>query len=472
MKRSEGMLMVLQVPLDYILILLAAVTAYGIRFLPFFVELRTVRFDLTLPEFFIRASVAGLGMVLIFALDGLYTPDPNRKLADVLKRVAVMSTVGLGFVALGIIFFSAQFESRFLLVSTWFFTIVFVSSGRILMRLLRGVMYRLGVGLRKVIIVGDEHVAERIGEELDRRKELGYQVLTISKNFTESDARKFGKHGIDEIIFAHPRGREAEALKIIEYCTRHHIVFKYSADMFAAYAANASITALAGMPMVELKRTPLEGWGKVIKRVSDIIFSLILIILFSPVLLLVALVIFIETGRPIFYKNKRVGYQGRDFFTYKFRSMYQKDSTGPQFGKSGTFAEKREKQLIEKQNTRTGPIYKIGNDPRVTPVGRWIRKWSIDELPQFFNVLVGTMSIVGPRPHQPREVDLYRDAYPTVFAVKPGITGLSQISGRSDLEFEEEMRLDVLYIERWTLFLDLIIMLKTPFILFKKRKAE
>ncbi len=472
MKRSEGMLMVLQVPLDYILILLAAVTAYGIRFLPFFVELRTVRFDLTLPDFFIRAAIAGLGIILIFAFDGLYSPDPNRKLSEVLRRVVVLSTVGLAFVALGIIFLSAQFESRFLLISTWFFTIVFVSSGRILMRAMRGIMYRLGVGLRNVIIVGDEHVGERIGEELTRRQELGYRVLMISKNFTETDARKFGKREIDEIIFAHPRGREAEALKIIEYCTRHHIVFKYSADMFAAYAANATITALAGMPMVELKRTPLEGWGKVIKRVSDIVFSLLFIILLSPVLLLVALIIFIETGRPILYKNERVGYRGRIFFTYKFRSMYQKDSTGPQFGKSGKFAEQREKQLIEKQNTRTGPIYKIGNDPRITPVGRWIRKWSLDELPQFFNVLSGTMSIVGPRPHQPREVDLYKDAYPTVFAVKPGITGLSQISGRSDLEFEEEMRLDVLYIERWTLFLDVIIMLKTPFILFKKRKAE
>ncbi|HRH23139.1 MAG TPA: sugar transferase [Candidatus Magasanikbacteria bacterium] len=472
MKRSEGMLMVLQVPLDYTLILLAAVTAYGIRFLPFFVHLRTVRFDLTLPEFFTRAAIAGLGIILIFALDGLYSPDPNRKLADVLKRIVVMSTVSLAFVALSIIFLSAQFESRFLLVATWFFTIVFVGSGRILMRAIRGLMYRLGLGLRNVIIVGDEHVGDRIGEELTRRQELGYHVLTISKNFTESDARKFDKRGIDEIIFAHPRGREAEALKIIEYCTRHHIVFKYSADMFAAYSANATITALAGMPIVELKRTPLEGWGKVLKRVSDIVFSLLLIVLCSPILLIIAFVVFIETGRPILYKNERVGYRGNTFFTYKFRSMYQKDSTGPQFGRAGKFAEKREKQLIEKQNTRTGPIYKIGNDPRITPVGRFLRKWSLDELPQFFNVLVGTMSMVGPRPHQPREVDLYRDAYPTVFAVKPGITGLSQISGRSDLEFEEEMRLDVLYIERWTLFLDVIIILKTPFILFKKRKAE
>ena len=464
--------MVLQVPFDYVLILLAAVSAYGLRFLPFFVHLRSIRFDLTLPEFFIRTAAVAVGIIILFAFGGLYTPDPNKKLSEVLTRVAIMSTIGLGFIALGIIFLSTQFESRFLLVMSWMLTIVFVSSGRILIRALKGVMYRLGIDLRRVIIIGDEQVGNRIAEELIRRKELGYHVSKVMGSFNRKEIELMGGHMIDEIIFAHPRGREAEALKIIEYCVSHHIVFKYSADMFAAYAANASITALAGMPIVELKRTPLEGWGKIIKRISDIILSLFFIIILSPIIIISALVVFIETGRPIIYKNERVGYRGRTFVTYKFRSMYQKDSTGPQFGNHGRRAEKKEQELIKKQNTRSGPIYKIGNDPRITPFGKFIRKWSVDELPQFFNVLFGTMSIVGPRPHQPREVDLYKESYPTVFAVKPGITGLSQISGRSDLEFEEEMRLDILYIERWTLFLDLIIMLKTPFILFRNRKAE
>ncbi len=473
MKRSEAMLMVLQVPLDYILILLAAISAYSLRFLPFFVELRTIRFDLTLGELFFRALLVALGIIILFAFDGLYTPDPNKKLAEILKRIVAMSTVALGLVAIYIIFFGTQlFESRFILLASWILIIVYVSIGRLLMRALKAVMYRLGIGLRRVLIVGDEKIGERIGDELTRRKELGYRVVRVVTGMTSKDLYTLGKRSIDEIIFAHPRGRETEALKIIEFCTRHHIVFKYSADMFAAYAANATITALAGMPIVELKRTPLEGWGKVIKRISDIVLSLCFIILLSPCIIVSALLVFIETGRPIIYKNERVGYRGNTFFTYKFRSMYQKDSTGPQFGRAGKRALTKEKELIENYNTRSGPIYKIGNDPRVTPFGKFLRKWSLDELPQFFNVLMGTMSMVGPRPHQPREVDVYKDSYPTVFAVKPGITGLSQISGRSDLDFEEEMRLDVLYIERWTLFLDLIIMLKTPFVLFKKRKAE
>ena len=465
--------MVLQVPLDYILILLAAVTAYGLRFLPFFVELRSIQFDLTLSEFFSRSLLAACGIIILFAFDGLYTPDPNKKLAEILKRILVMSTVALGLVAIYIIFFGTHlFESRFVLLASWLLVIVYVSLGRLLMRGIKGLMYRMGVGLRRVLIIGDDKIGTKIGDELTRRKELGYEVVRVATGVSEKELQALGKRSIDEIIFAHPRGRETEALKIIEYCTRRHIVFKYSADMFQAYAANATISALAGVPIVELRRTRLDGWGKVIKRITDIVLSICGIIVLSPIIVVSAIIIFFETGRPIIYKNERVGFRGRTFFTYKFRSMYQKDSTGPQFGRSGKFAERKEKQLIKVQNTRTGPIYKIGNDPRVTPFGRLIRKWSIDELPQFFNVLMGTMSMVGPRPHQPREVDIYKDAYPTVFAVKPGITGLSQISGRSDLEFEEEMRLDVLYIERWTLFLDLIIMLKTPFILFRRRKAE
>lgn len=472
MKRSEGFLMVLQVPLDYVLLLLAAVSAYGMRFLPFFVEWRSIRFDLSLEEFVARAAVVSIGVVALFAFAGLYVADPNRKLGDTLKRVVVASTVALGFISLGIILSTTQFESRFLLMVSWVLTIVYVSLGRICVRGVKAVLYRAGIGLRNVVIVGDETVGAQIADELTIRKELGYQVVGVLKQFSVRDMEIYTRRGVDEIIFAHPRGRENEALRAIEYASRHHIVFKYSADMFQAYSANATITALAGIPMVELRKTPLDGWGKVLKRITDLVCGVLCIVIASPIMLVTALIIFFETGRPILYKNERVGYRGNKFFTLKFRSMYQKDSTGVQFGRAGSVAEKREQELIREKNTRSGPIYKIGDDPRVTPFGRFIRRWSIDELPQFFNVLGGSMSIVGPRPHQPREVDLYKDSYPTVFAIKPGITGMSQISGRSDLEFEEEMRLDILYIERWTVFLDLVIMLKTPFVLFRKRRVE
>jgi lipopolysaccharide/colanic/teichoic acid biosynthesis glycosyltransferase len=188
-------------------------------------------------------------------------------------------------------------------------------------------------------------------------------------------------------------------------------------------------------------------------------------------MLICAIVILCETGRPIIYKNRRVGERGILFDTLKFRSMYTELSTGDAYG--GATAAAKEQELIQKQNTKAGggPIYKIGEDPRITPFGRFIRRYSIDEFPQFFNVLIGNMSLVGPRPHQPREVDKYERHHKRVLSIKPGITGLSQISGRSDLHFEDEVTLDVFYMEQWSLMLDLIILLKTPFVLFKKRTA-
>jgi lipopolysaccharide/colanic/teichoic acid biosynthesis glycosyltransferase len=204
----------------------------------------------------------------------------------------------------------------------------------------------------------------------------------------------------------------------------------------------------------------------------DIIGSLILIIIFSPIYLLVSLIILIETGRTIIYKNERVGQKGILFFTYKFRSMYQKYCTGTQFGSQGQEALEKEKELIKELSIKTGPVYKINNDPRVTPFGRFIRRWSLDEFPQFFNVFIGNMSLVGPRPHQPREVEKYKKHHKIVLAIKPGITGLAQISGRSDLSFEDEVKLDTFYIENWRLLLDLIILIKTPFVVLSRKGAK
>ncbi len=171
------------------------------------------------------------------------------------------------------------------------------------------------------------------------------------------------------------------------------------------------------------------------------------------------------------YKNERVGAFGKHFFTLKFRSMFQNDCTGRQFGESGEEALKQEEELIEKNSIKEGPVYKIANDPRVSKFGRFIRKWSIDELPQFWNVFIGQMSLVGPRPHQPREVEKYEKHHKIVLAIKPGITGMAQISGRSDLNFEDEVKLDAFYIENWNLLIDLIILIKTPFVVFRRKGA-
>lgn len=471
MKRSEILLMILQIPIDVCMLVLAAISAYYLRLTEWAVGIRPVLFDMTFSEFFTRSLPAMAVLFLLFAMAGLYSPNPNRKLGRDLAHVVVSSAVGLALVALYIVFSQIPFDSRFLILSGFVFAAVYVSLGRFLVRGFKGLLYRFGIGLRRIAIIGSGQVVDAIVDVLGKRKELGYAVVGQFDHFGGAAKSKLEKLALDELIFTNPRAHERETLHAIDFCNARHITFKYSADLFSTYATNMAVNPLAGIPIVEIRRTTLGGWGRVIKRIFDIALSIIMLILTSPIILLVSLVILMETGRPIIYKNERVGIRGYRFFTLKFRSMYQKDSTGPQFGSSGRAAEKREKELIKKQSARKGPIYKIKNDPRVTPFGRFLRRWSIDELPQFWNVLKGEMSVVGPRPHQPREVDKYEKDHPQVFTLKPGITGLAQISGRSDLSFEEEIKLDILYIEKWNMFLDIIIIIKTPFVLVKKRKA-
>ena len=471
MKRSEVILMVLQVPLDFLMLIFAGVSAYYLRFTNWAIDMKPVVFEMSIFEFIDVAIWVALGWVIIFAVLGLYSINPNRKFARDLGRVIFACSAGLAAITVYIVFTQQIFDSRFLVAAGWGFAILYVGLGRFVMRGIKSLLYRGGIGLRRIVIIGSEEIAENITDVLKRRRELGYDVVATFEKYSKKLDRELKKLRLNEIIFTNPRADEAEALAAIQFCNQHHVVFKYCADVFATYSANMSVAALAGVPIVELKRTSLDGWGRVAKRIFDIVVSIFVILFLSPFLLLSSLIILLETGRPIIYKNERVGIRGRKFFTFKFRSMYKKDSTGSQFGKDGMRAEEKEQELIKKQNARKGPIYKIKDDPRVTRFGRFIRRWSIDELPQFFNVLRGEMSIVGPRPHQPREVDKYEKKYPIVFTLKPGITGLAQISGRSDLSFKEEMKLDILYTERWSLLQDLVIFIKTPFIVFKKRKV-
>jgi len=453
------------------MLILAAVSAYYLRFTEWAVELRPIMFNLSLGEFLGYTIPVAAAWIAIFAFAGLYSSTPGRKFSKYISRVIFACSTGLAAVAFYVMFTQQLFDSRFIVASAWIFAILYVIAGRLAMRGVKAVLYRFGIGLRRVVIIGQETIADVIQDTLRQRPELGFAVVSTYAQFNQETKKKVQSDKVDELIFTNPRADEKEALRALDFCNEHHIVFKYSADLFATYAANMAVHPLAGVPIVELKRTRLGAWGRVIKRLFDVVVALVMIVVLSPIMLVSALVILIETGRPVMYKNERVGIKGLLFFVYKFRSMYQKDCTGPQFGKVGEKALKQEAELIKKQNSRSGPIYKVKDDPRITPFGRFIRRWSIDEIPQFFNVLLGTMSVVGPRPHQLREVEKYQKDHKTVFSIKPGITGLAQISGRSDLPYEEEMKLDILYIERWSPWLDLIIILKTPFVILKKRNA-
>jgi exopolysaccharide biosynthesis polyprenyl glycosylphosphotransferase len=469
MKRFELFLNVIQLPVDFLLLLAAAGSAYALRFAPFFVSLRPVMFGVTISEFLRIAAVIAIGWLVLFAILGLYATDPNRRFFGDVVNVFFACSAGLAGVALYVLFTQQVFDSRFLAAVSWAIAVAYVTLGRLLMRLLKTFLYRVGIGNRRVAIVGRAPAALTIASFLRENAGLGYTLIGAYPSF--DDLLRTDANNIDELMYAGPTREGGDALRAIEWCIERQMTFKYSADVFATYATNMNVQPIAGIPVIEIRRTRLDGWWRIVKRTADVLGSIVILLLASPVVIAAALAILLETGRPILYKNERVGFRGKKFFTLKFRSMRQLDCTGPQFGASGAAAEEREAALIKIQNAREGPIYKIADDPRVTPVGRFLRRWSIDELPQFFNVLNGEMSIVGPRPHQPREVAEYKTEHKRVFFVKPGMTGLAQLSGRSDLSSEEELPLDVFYLEQWRLRLDVIILLKTPFILFRKRKA-
>ncbi len=472
MKKFELFFTFLQLPIDYLMIVLAGFSAYSLRYTEFIKSIRPIMFDLTWYTYWpIVLLVAGV-WIIIFAFSGLYNADPNRRLLKDINRIFFACATGFAGITIYVFFTLQKFDSRFLVLMGWILAVIYVIFARAIIRGLKIFLYSRGFGLRKTVIIGAQNIALRIMENINNQPMLGYKLVGNFETFNEEIATKIKTLKPDDIIFADPKANQEEALSAIDFANENHLSFKYSADLLDTITSNITLSTIDDIPIIELRRTRLNIWGRIFKRIIDIIGSFILIIIFSPIYLIVSLIILIETGRPIIYKNERVGQKGILFFTYKFRSMYQKYCTGAQFGSQGQEALEKEKELIKELSIKKGPVYKINNDPRVTPFGHFIRRFSLDEFPQFFNVLVGNMSLVGPRPHQPREVDKYKKHHKIVLAIKPGITGLAQISGRSDLSFEDEVKLDTFYIENWRLLLDLIILIKTPFVVLSRKGAK
>lgn len=461
----------LLLPLDVAALFGAGLAAYLLRFSRFVLQVRPVLQDVPFVEYMRTVSIFVVIWICLFAIAGLYSTR-QRKAWNELGRVALAGTAGV-MVLIALVFFRRELDtSRFIVLAIWLFSITFVFFGRLVLRVIRHLLLRAGIGHKKIVIIGESKTADGIINEYKSHPILGYTVVRQFKGWNEEVKRailKLQKNGgVDAILLADPDLPKNQALELIAFAEEKHFTFNYLADFFTAAFTNIEVTTSAGVPIIEVKRTPLDGWGRIAKRAFDIVFSLFGLIITSPILLIALICIFIEDGRPVLFKNIRVGERGELFGLIKLRSMYRKYSIGPQFENSAAGL-RYEKQLIAKKSIKTGPVYKIADDPRITRVGKFLRRWSIDELPQFWNVLKGDMSIVGPRPHQPREVAKYLPHHRRVLAIRPGITGLAQISGRSDLEFEDEVRLDTWYIENWSLALDLYIVLKTPFaVIYRK----
>ena len=471
MKKIELFFSSILVPIDFLMLLAAAAAAYFLRFESVVSEFRPVIYELPFREYFATSVLIILIWILIFAMAGLYHMQ-RRKVSNEFVRIFLACSTGILAVIVLIFFQRELFSSRFIVLAAWVLSIVFVTLARLIVRFLQHSLYKAKIGLRRVIVIGAGKTTDGILKTLKINPLLGYQVIKNFADFSlevqEILLREHKKNRIDEIILTDPRAPRDLALKILSFADENHITFKYSADLFTTQATNVSFDTLAGIPIVEMKKTRLEGWGKIFKRIFDMIAALILFIITLPVIILVAIAVRLESKGPVIFKNERVGQFNKQFFTFKIRSMYAQYSIGPQF-KNQKKSLEMEQKLIKQKGIKEGPVYKIAEDPRITKVGRFIRKYSLDELPQFINVLKGDMSLVGPRPHQPREVEQYKKEHRQILLIKPGITGLAQISGRSDLEFDDEAKLDIYYIEHWSPWLDMWILLKTPFVVLQRK---
>ncbi len=471
MKKTELSFSVALIPIDYAVLVLAGISAYYLRFSTWAASRWPIVFNLPFPEYLSSLLLIAFLWIIIFSLSGLYQIKSARKLAQEIQRIIVSCAAGLSLVAIIIFLQRDLFDSRFIVLSGFVIAILYLILTHSFIRWLQRYLFRYGIGVRKVVLVGSSKTTENLMTEFSSNPRIGYEVVRRVRDFSlpsSQDLLQFVKDNeVDEIIQSDPNLSKTEILRLYDFSNDNHITYRYIADLLEVKVLRTEVSEIMGMPIVEVKKTTLDGWGRVFKRAFDLIFSSVLIVVFSPIMALAALAVVIDSRGPVFFSKKddgsflfRVGEGGKPFKYFKFRSMVPNSDS------------MRYKELADKNIRSDGPMVKIKDDPRVTRVGRFIRRYSIDELPELFLVFMGRMSLVGPRPHLPEEVAKYENHHRKTLTIKPGITGLAQISGRSDLLFEEEAKLDIYYIENWTLLLDISILLKTPLAVFKPRKTE
>ena len=471
MKKIETFFSTLFIPLDFILLILAGLSAYYLRFSHWSVGIRPIIFNLQFSSYLRSLIFISILWIIIFAFAGLYNIRSARKLAQEISKIFLACLAGLALIAIIIFFQRELFDSRFIVLVGAVFAFIYLSLSHAFVRWLQRRLFFYGIGVHKIILVGNSKTTENLIAEFSSNRKSGFEVIKRVRDFSLETAQELiefikGRE-VDEIIQSDPNLSKAETLRLYDFANENHITFKYVADLLEVKVLRTEVAEVIGIPVVEVKRTTLEGWGRIFKRIFDIIGSGLLIIIFSPLILLTMLAIVLDSRGPIFFSRRddgnpvyRVGEGGSPFRYFKFRSLIPNSDS------------MRYNELADRNLRTEGPLVKIKDDPRVTRVGRLIRRWSIDELPELFLVFIGRMSLVGPRPHLPEEVAKYENYHRKTLTVKPGITGLAQVSGRSDLLFEEEAKLDIYYIENWSLLLDISILFKTPLAVFKHRQAE
>ena len=488
MKKTELIFNIISIPVDALTLLLAGIASFYLR--EHSVDLiGPIKFQLDFQQFLLLTYKVIPALLLIFAALGLYNLKGTRRFVS--ELIKVILGVSLGLLLVIVIFFFNQnffqniFPSRFIILATWGLGIIFVMLGRLLLKQFQISLFKKGFGLHKLAVINGGPAPTRAGrggqelqiiENILKNPEHGYEItgeFNYSENIFEKLEKLYEQDKLDEVLQGDPNLSDDVNLKLVQFARNKGLKFSFVPNLFEVQRNIIETDNLNGIPLISLKNTPLDGWGKVVKRILDILASALCLVLTSPIFLIVSLAIKLDSKGKVIYSAVRGG-RDKNFKFYKFRSMYSHLSVGDEYG--GEQATKVRQELWKKNNRggAESPFLKIKDDPRVTRVGRFLRRTKLDEIPQFWNVLIGHMSMVGPRAHVLDEVDRYRSRYPRMFSIKPGIFGPSQIAQVSwpDLPFEEEIRLNTFYIENWSLWLDIKVLFNSFFLLFFKSKPE
>ena len=411
-------------------------------------------------------AFAYLVTALLFARSGLYAERAQRPgLPRIVSSLFQVTVVALIFALVN----GEDYSSYYIFYGTLFFAIVYVSSIRWAYEKVTGVLLRAAGYRRRAVLVGSgkhiEEVHHALVDEVHAPVDMiGFISLTPrpdnglrSLGRIEDLAAVLDRHRVQEVIIADPDFPEEQAVELVDQCHRRGVTVRIAPSTMEILVHRAEFVPGASVPLFELRPPVFDGFDYFVKRTFDFVVSLVLIVLLAPLFLLIAGAVFVSSRGPVLYRSIRPGVGGEPFRCFKFRTM-RSDADQIQAD-------------LESLNEASGALFKIRHDPRLTRVGRLLRRYSLDELPQLFNVIAGQMSLVGPRPLPQRDFDQLEEWHKKRYLVLPGVTGLWQVSGRSELDFDDLVRLDFLYLERWSVGLDLAILLKTVPAVLSRRGA-
>ncbi len=430
---------------DIILIHLAEILTFLVRYLGHIPD-KNIKAYYSMAIFLTVIKVAG------FYVFGLYRRDRHRTYVDIFYLTLLAVSVSSVVIVAWTFYWRVFAYPRTVLAISWLFNILLVGGFRSMLRAFpRGPKHP-----RRVVVVGGGNEAKAIVKDIEIYTPDEYQVVGMLEWVTTAGASKEITDSMDGLnpdimILTHPELPERETLKLIESCVSQGVEVAIHPNLYEVLIGRVEIKEVAGIPLIEIRTEPLEGWQRLLKRVFDLVVTVPAIIILTPFWLLVPLLIRRGSVGPAYFLQERVGKDSKLFTIIKFRTMCR-----------GAEAD-------------SGPVFAKPDDDRITGIGKWLRRYRLDELPQLFNVLRGEMSLVGPRPERPAFVRKFVDEIPSYakrLVITPGITGLAQIHGRYDTTPENKLRYDLSYINGWSFLLDIKILLLTLRVVLKGKGAQ